>query len=612
MYVWFTEGLYDEAYCETHTVGLDKVKAYVLGTDEEGIPKTPAWAAERTGIPEYTIKAYARNRAKLITASVHFSSGAIKGPYSFEPGRTHAYLLGLQGFGKPGVQQAFMNASLIGKETIARSTSAPFSMANQCRMFYPSEQKIPRTLIAEALLEGHTEWYGSPAIVYVETSEQFQKNTYPTTAESYAAALGTASPELARAQGKSVEEVQAAIDYKLAHMPEFNKIHMLWSEKPCNMNCWDGGFRYQDAIRTDEVEFFVTNHQWMENDSLFADLVLPVTTCVEDDDMMGGSMVVSLRSSAITPNAIDRIGESKSDFEIACELGERFGIRDQLDMGMTYAEWRQFEFQNSRLGEEITFEELNEKGYYFPKQDPNQDQLPAGMYGFYADPEAWPLDTPTGKLEFWSEALATNFPDDIERTPMARWTVGGPASEGWTHDETLWGERCKDYPLLVVANPARWRVHVQGDDIKWFREFETMKVEGPDGYKYEPLWLNPIDAEARGIKAGDIVKLYNDRGIILTGARISERVIPGAVVINKGSRVDPIAPHIDRGGAANLISPEKQVSKNCRGFAVSGYLVEAAKLEQAEMDQWKQDYPDAFARDYDPAIGINYNSWVVE
>ncbi|MBP3866931.1 MAG: hypothetical protein J6D25_03895 [Eggerthellaceae bacterium] len=139
-----------------------------------------------------------------------------------------------------------------------------------------------------------------------------------------------------------------------------------------------------------------------------------------------------------------------------------------------------------------------------------------------------------------------------------------------------------------------------------------MKVEGPDGYKYEPLWLNPVDADARGIKDGDIVKLFNDRGIILTGARISERVIPGAVVINKGSRVDPIAPHIDRGGAANLISPEKQVSKNCRGFAVSGYLVEAAKLEQAEMDQWKQDYPDAFARDYDPAIGINYNSWVVE
>ena len=85
MYVWFTEGLYDKEYCDTHTVGLDKVKAYVLGTDEEGIPKTPAWAAERTGIPEYTIKAYARNRARFTTASVHFSSGAIKGPTASNP-----------------------------------------------------------------------------------------------------------------------------------------------------------------------------------------------------------------------------------------------------------------------------------------------------------------------------------------------------------------------------------------------------------------------------------------------------------------------------------------------------------------------------------------------
>ncbi len=577
MYVWITEDLYDKEYVETHSVGFEKVRAYVLGEDEEGIPKTPAWAAERCGVPEWTIKAYARNRAKKITASVHFSSGAIKGPYSHEPGRTAAYLLGMQGLGKPGVQQIFMNGSLIGKEIIARSTSAPFSSNNICRMFYKSPQSIPRTMVAQAIQEGSIKWWGSPCIVYVPTEEQFEEFNYP-----------AKDPEVAA------------------------KIHMLWSEKPCNQGCWNGGFNYQDAIRSDEVEFFVTNHQWIENDSLFADLILPVTTCVEDNDDQGGSMVVSVRHASLTPPAIEPVGESMSDFQIALALAERFGFKDELDLGMTEDEWIQFGFEQSQLPTEISWEEFQERKFYFPKQDPDQDNIPPGMTGFYNDPEAWPLDTPSGKLEFWSEALAENFPDDLERQPMAKWIVGGSKEDGWTHDESLWGERAKDYPLLMVANPARYRIHVQGDDIMWFREIETCKVKGKDGYLYEPIWIGPEDAAARGIEAGDIVKLFNDRGAILTAARISERVIPGAVVVHKGSRVDPIAPHLDRGGSTNLLSPNECVSKHCKGFAVSGYLVEAAKVEDAEMEQWKKDYPAAFERDYDPAIGINYASWVVE
>ncbi len=598
MYVWITEGLYDKEYVETHSVGFEKVEAYILGTDEEGIPKTPEWASECCGVPVHTIKAFARNVAKKVTSHAHFSSGSVKTPYSHEAGRTGAYLLAMQGLGKPGVQQLHLNASAMAKENIARSTSAPFSSINQTRMFYPNVQNIPRTLVAEALLTGKAKWWGSPCIVYVETAEQFQEMNYPTTPENalrfqqgMAAAMGMEPPTEA---------------------PKINKVHMLWSEKPCNMNCWDGGFRYQDAIRTDEVEFFVTNHQWMENDSLFADLVLPVTTCVEDDDSMGSSMIVSMRHAGLTPPGCDRVGESKSDFEIACELGERFGIREQLDLGMTNDEWIKYGFDQSRLGEEIEWDVFKEKGFYFPKLAEDWAQIPPGMRLFYQDPEQFPLDTPTGKIEFWSQALADHFPDDLERQPMAKWVIGGPKEEGWTHDESLWGERCKKYPLLITANPARFRVHVQGDDIKWFREIETVKVKGFDGYAYEPIWLAPQDAEARGIKNGDIVKVFNERGTVLVGARISERLTPGSVMVNKGSRVDPIAPHYDRGGAINLICPEGQVSKHCRGFAVTGYLVECERLSMEEYGQLKADYPEAFARDYDPEIGINYHSWVIE
>ena len=178
MYVMITEGIYDKEYIDTHSVGFDKLVDYVLGK-EDGIPKTPKWASERCGIPEHTIKAYARNLCKKRASHVHYSSGSIKTPYSHEPGRTQAYLLAMQGLGKPGVQQLHLEATNMGKEKLAQSSTRPFSMLNHCRMFYPSGQSLPRTAIAEAIRNGHVEWYGSPCIVYVDTEEQFKKFTYP-------------------------------------------------------------------------------------------------------------------------------------------------------------------------------------------------------------------------------------------------------------------------------------------------------------------------------------------------------------------------------------------------------------------------------------------------
>jgi trimethylamine-N-oxide reductase (cytochrome c) len=574
MYVWITEGLYQKDYVETHTVHFDKLKDYVMGV-EDGQPKTPEWAAPLTGVPEWTIKALARKWGKQRTSLVHFSSGHVKGPYSHEPGRTSAYKMALQGLGRPGVQQFHINAAEMAKPIIENSTVGQMIMCNRSRMYVPTVQSLPRTAVAHAIQDGKVKWWGSPSIIWASTEDQFTEYNYPAPAE----------------QGGT-------------------PIRMLWSEKPCNMNCWNGGFNYQDAIRDPKVEFFLTNHQWLENDSLFCDLILPVSTCVEEDDDVGAGMVVPFKYVALNRRAVEPIGESKSDYHIALEVAKRFGVDENISLGMSDDEWFEYAFSRSRVAEEISWEEFKEKEYYIPKMDPDWKKLPRGMQNFYEDPEAYPLDTPSGKIEFWSQALADNFPNDKERQPMARWFIGGTESEGWTHDETPFGEKAKQYPLLVCSTAARFRVHVQGDDIAWFREIETVKVRGWDGYHYEPLWISPEDAATRGIKDGDIVKLYNEQGIILTGARISERVTPGSVIVHKGSRVDPIAPHIDRGGAMNLISPPRRISKHCVGFAVTNYLVECAKLEQAEYDEWKQEYPDAFARDYDEAIGINYASWV--
>jgi anaerobic selenocysteine-containing dehydrogenase len=164
-----------------------------------------------------------------------------------------------------------------------------------------------------------------------------------------------------------------------------------------------------------------------------------------------------------------------------------------------------------------------------------------------------------------------------------------------------------------MSNHGRWRHHSQCDDISWTREALTAKVKGPDGYMYDTLWINPQTAAERGIKSGDIVKVYNERGAVLGGAYVTERIMPGVTYIDHGSRCDWIIPgKLDRGGAINMISPTAIISKHAVGHAVSGYLVEAEKVTLAQMEEWKHQYPDAFEREYDPASGLRFNAWVEE
>ena len=98
-------------------------------------------------------------------------------------------------------------------------------------------------------------------------------------------------------------------------------------------------------------------------------------------------------------------------------------------------------------------------------------------------PPVWPSTSPTT----WSGL---------------RWPSGSP--KGSTTKRPSAPNGRKKYPLLVMSNHPRWGVHSEHDDITWLREIETCKVRGADGYQYQPLWINPVDAKARGIKKGDV------------------------------------------------------------------------------------------------------------
>ena len=562
--VWLNEGTYDQEYVRTHTVGFERFRAYVMG-EEDGIAKTPKWAEPITGVPARIIKALARYwGAHAVSVAIGNGGPGVRGPYSTEPARLQVLLLAMQGVGKPGVHQFKMiewglynrksNVPLPGPKYI------PVVLAAHRGWAYTDTppQFIPKDLIHEAILDPPISWYGT-TLSRDSVEQQFIKYTYP------------------REGG--------------------TEVHMIWTDTPSWVTCWNDTNSYVRALQHPKIEFILAQHPWMENDCMLADLVLPSLTVMEVDDIGVESMSGQFCCVFHEPRAIQPRGESKSDYEIVCAIAERFGLYEEYTGGKSVDDWIKVGWQHSGAADDISFEELKEKGYYVVPPDEDWQKNKAGMLDFYEDPEKNPLSTPSGKIEFWSDRLAEHFPDDAERPPMPRWIPEGPY-----HQESRDGERGKQFPLLVVSNHPRWRVHSQHDDMIWLREIPTCKVEGPDGYYYEPLWLNPADAGPRGIHNGDVVKIFNERGAVLAGAWVTQRIRPGAVYIDHGARWDPIVPGVlDRGGAINTITPHNITSKNAAGMVCSGFLVE---VERADLEGLRKAHPEAFSRPYRPDAGL--------
>jgi molybdopterin guanine dinucleotide-containing S/N-oxide reductase-like protein len=592
-YIWITEGTYDKEYVATHTVGFDKFKSYVLG-EEDGIPKTPKWAEEITGVPARIIKALARLWATKRTSIWHVFGGPyIRGPYAHEPGRLEVLLLAMQGVGKPGVQQ--LHNSCVGLDTpFPRPLFAPFIWGvvhggvysrlwflpyHKVKEWYSEvlKQFIPKTLIHEAILNPPVTFYAMSQS-RMNIAEQFVKYTYP-----------------------------------VEGLPE---VHMIWNENGCWITCWNCGYRMIEAFRSPKIEFILAQHMWLENDCLFADLILPVSTKLEEEDIgiIGAAWSTKQHFAIVYEGkCIEPIGESKSDYEICCLIAKRLeekypedfkGIYEKFTQGRTIEDWIRLGFENSGAAQYITFEELKKRGFWLVPTDPEWKKYKPGLRAFYEDPEKHRLATPSGKIEFYSERLAKHFPDDKERPPVPHFIPYGES-----HQESLLHPRAEKYPFLIVSNHPRWRMHAQLDDAAWLREIPTCKVKGPDGYLYEPVWINPLDAAKLGVKTGDVVRVYNERGSVLCGAYVTHRIMPGVVYVDHGSRADLISieDKLDRGGAIDLIAPIKTTSKYAHGMVVSGYLV---NVEKVDLSQLISSYPTPFMKPYHYAAGLCYESGV--
>lgn len=574
-YTWLTENKYEKEYLATHAVGYEKWFDYVLGK-EDGVAKTPEWAAPICQVPEWTIKAVARQWASKKTSIAYGAYGggvAGRSLYIHESIRMQNYLMAMQGWGAPG-KHVVSGTPFPGAAKAASVSSV--GATSQINAALSSKFKVTlgvndrnRPFIERGSLFDC--FSGTPVNWWLD-SDPFYKRTYPMA-------------------GKA-------------------PVRLNWS---CNIP-FNGsvsyGFRKNKALRLPQLETSIHQAMYFEDSATMADIILPIANLQEIDDLK--TVTDTFAILAVQKRPMAPVGEAKSDRAALGEVAKKLGVYEELGFAKPAADLIKEGYDKSGWQSLVTWDKLNEKGYFPQPLNPDWTKVTPASLAFFQDPKKNPLRVPSGLIEFESTELKENFPDDKERAPIARYVRGGPAAEGWSHDEDrLLSPRAKQYPLLMQSAIREWGHHSGQTDISLTREI--YRITGPDGYSYSPVWINPKDAAKRGIQDKDIVRIFNDRGSVLGAAVVIEKIIPGAIHMDKAGGADMIDPvSVNRGGSPNCIAPQNTASLHAFGLAPTGYLVEVEKVTAAQWEEWRKNFPDAFARRQNPAYGPFFEAWVVE
>jgi trimethylamine-N-oxide reductase (cytochrome c) len=145
----------------------------------------------------------------------------------------------------------------------------------------------------------------------------------------------------------------------------------------------------------------------------------------------------------------------------------------------------------------------------------------------------------------------------------------------------------KKYPLQLIAPHPRYSYHTHYDaHCEWLADIPGHRIR-KIGNNWIVVRIHPQQAEEREIQNGDLIKVYNDRGMVLGIARVTESVRPGVIHCYASSgKYDPLEPgkaySPDRGGCINILTPGRMMSKNAPGMACNTCLVEVAKWDGGE------------------------------
>lgn len=259
---------------------------------------------------------------------------------------------------------------------------------------------------------------------------------------------------------------------------------------------------------------------------------------------------------------VDPLYHSRSDFDIWTDFCKRMGRDVEYTRNMSEMQWVESLYEecrkeNAGKGFDMPpFAQFWEQGYVlFPEGKPWVRHA-----DFRADPEVNALGTPSGFIEIYSRKIAGFGYRDCKGHPV--WMEKAERSHN--------GPRSDKYPLWLQSAHPDTRLHSQTCESPTRRA--TYTIQGR-----EPVYLNPDDARRRGIRHGDLVRVFNDRGQLLAGASLSTNFPPGVVRIQEGAWYGPTGPEIgalDTYGDPNTLTLDIGTSELAQAPSPNTCLVE--------------------------------------
>lgn len=323
---------------------------------------------------------------------------------------------------------------------------------------------------------------------------------------------------------------------------------------------WAGGNPYhhhQDLNRLAEAwtrpETIIVQDPMFTATAQRADIVLPANTSIERNDIAGNR-----RSDFILAmhKAIAAVGESRSDFDIFDEIAGKLGVGARFNEGRDEMGWLRHLYEAGRddaakrLGFDMPdFDTFWEQGYARCPVKTDHTYLAE----FRERPEDFPLATESGRIVLGSDTLARLDYHDCRSHPA------------WI-EPAEWLGRAGDGQLHLISHQPAGRLHSQ---LETGRASMAMKRNGR-----EQARISVADAAALGIRDGDTVRLWNDRGACLATADVSDGVRPGVVVLPTGAWFTPTGNHgLDIAGNPNVLTLDIGTSRFGQGCSAHTCLV---------------------------------------